>query len=83
MSGLLILAFLVSCSSGLSDCVQLDTSALTFADMGICRAQLVDVVAARQRSAAHGRVVMGKCHYVLRDGPPAPVVAEAHVQPEE
>jgi len=75
MSGILVVAFLVHCGRSLLLCEEIDTRALAFRDMGVCREELGGIVAEQQRKRGAARVVMGKCRYLLVEPPPAPEVA--------
>ena len=49
MSGILVVAFLVHCGRSLLLCEEIDTRALAFRDMGVCREKLGGLVAAQQQ----------------------------------
>ena len=75
MSGILVVAFLVHCGRSLLLCEEVDTRALAFRDMGVCREELGGIVAEQQRKRGAARVVMGKCRYLLVEPPRAPEIA--------
>lgn len=67
MSGIKVVAYLVSCTQSLLLCDDISTEHLRFTDAGECRTRLPAIIHDEQERVGPNLVVMGRCRYVVDD----------------
>jgi hypothetical protein len=65
MSGILIVAFVVSCGHQLLNCEDILTGSREFSNMAECHTRLADLISEQQLKEGPKRRVMGRCQYLL------------------